>query len=54
MILCPFSFFTGAKKQLEHLGTTRDRRVPNWFFGVDGQSATEKYNADMEWKRALH
>jgi DNA helicase IV len=39
---------------LEHFGITRDGRVPDWFSGADGQTATEKYNADMAWKRALH
>jgi DNA helicase-4 len=39
---------------LEHFGITRDGRVPDWFSGADGQSATEKYNADMAWKSALH
>ena len=39
---------------LEHFGITRDGRVPDWFSAADGQSATEKYNADMAWKRALH
>lgn len=50
-----FTITQGEKKiYLEHFGITRDGRVPDWFSGADGQTASEKYLADMEWKRALH
>lgn len=50
-----FTITQGDKKiYLEHFGITRDGRVPDWFSGADGQTASEKYLADMEWKRALH
>jgi len=50
-----FTIKQGDKKiYLEHFGITRDGRVPDWFSGADGQTATEKYRSDMEWKRTVH
>ncbi len=50
-----FTITKGDKKiYLENFGITRDGRVPDGFSGADGQTASEKYRADMEWKRALH
>jgi DNA helicase-4 len=50
-----FTIKQGDQKiYLEHFGITRDGRVPDWFSGADGQTATEKYRSDMEWKRTVH
>jgi DNA helicase-4 len=50
-----FTIKQGDKKiYLEHFGITRDGRVPDWFSGADGQTATEKYRSDIEWKRTVH
>jgi DNA helicase-4 len=50
-----FTIKQGDKKiYLEHFGITRDGRVPDWFSTADGQTATEKYRSDMEWKRTVH
>lgn len=50
-----FTIIHGDKKiYLEHFGISRDGTVPDWFEGDEELSATEKYQADMEWKRITH
>ena len=39
---------------LEHFGISRAGTVPNWFSGKGTQTASEKYQSDMEWKRNTH
>lgn len=44
----------GQKIYIEHFGISRNGNVPNWFTGDATRSASEKYRADMEWKRDTH
>lgn len=44
----------GNKIYLEHFGIKRDGSVPKWFSGDGYQTASEKYNEDMNWKRETH
>lgn len=40
---------------IEHFGLIdRNNNVPHWFSGSNGQSAKEKYNGDIAWKRETH
>ena len=36
------------------LAAFKNRNVPNWFKGDDFQTAKEKYNAGIDWKREEH
>ena len=39
---------------IEHFGIDKDGNVPAWFNGDEHQTAKEKYNAGIAWKRAEH
>lgn len=39
---------------IEHFAIDRNGNVPEWFRGDDFQTATEKYNAGIDWKREEH
>jgi len=39
---------------IEHFAIDRNRNVPDWFKGDDSQTAKEKYNAGIDWKREEH
>lgn len=39
---------------IEHFGIDREGNVPAWFKGDRNQTAKEKYNNGIEWKRKLH
>ncbi|MHA8066957.1 UvrD-helicase domain-containing protein [Aquirufa sp. ROCK2-A2] len=40
---------------IEHFGLIdRNNNVPHWFSSSNGQSAKEKYNGDIAWKRETH
>jgi len=39
---------------IEHFAIDRNSNVPEWFKGDDFQSAKEKYNAGIDWKREEH
>lgn len=39
---------------IEHFAIDRNGNVPEWFKGDDFQSAKEKYNAGIDWKREEH
>lgn len=40
---------------IEHFGLIdRNNNVPHWFSSSNGQSAKEKYNGDIVWKRETH
>ncbi|WAC40701.1 UvrD-helicase domain-containing protein [Pedobacter sp. SL55] len=44
----------GQKIYIEHFGISRSGNVPSWFTGDGTRSPSEKYRADMEWKRDTH
>lgn len=44
----------GQKIYIEHFGIARNGNVPSWFTGNGTLSPSEKYRADMEWKRETH
>ncbi len=44
----------GQKIYIEHFGISRNGNVPSWFTGDGTRSPSEKYQADMEWKRKTH
>ena len=39
---------------VEYFGINRNGEVPSYFKGSDGMSATQVYQASMEWKRETH
>lgn len=39
---------------IEHFAIDRNRNVPDWFNGDEFQTAKEKYNAGIDWKREEH
>lgn len=39
---------------IEHFGIDRKGNVPLWFKGDDYQSAKDKYNEGIKWKRQIH
>jgi DNA helicase-4 len=39
---------------IEYFGIDRDGKVPSYFKGKDGKSASVIYKESMEWKRQLH
>lgn len=39
---------------IEYFGIDREGKVPSYFKGKNGMSATEEYQASMKWKRQLH
>lgn len=39
---------------IEHFAIDRNGNVPEWFKGDEFQSAKEKYNAGIDWKREEH
>ena len=39
---------------LEHFAIDKLGNVPNWFKGDENQTATQKYNSGIKWKRNLH
>lgn len=44
----------GRKIYIEHFGISRDGNVPSWFTSDGFRTASEKYRADMNWKRETH
>lgn len=50
----PDFFLTDYNITLEHFGINRDGSVPPFFTGRDGKSATETYQAGIEWKQSIH
>jgi DNA helicase-4 len=44
----------GRKVYIEHFGISRNGNVPSWFTSDGTRSASEKYRADMNWKREIH
>ena len=50
-----FTIIQGDRKiYIEHFGISRSGSVPSWFKSDGPRSASEKYRADMEWKRETH
>jgi DNA helicase-4 len=47
-------FQSGQKIYVEHFGISKNGNVPTWFTGDGTRSPSEKYRADMEWKRETH
>ena len=39
---------------VEYFGINRAGEVPSYFTGRDGKTATQSYQASMQWKRELH
>ncbi|MBS1737756.1 MAG: hypothetical protein JSS98_14300, partial [Bacteroidetes bacterium] len=44
----------GKKVYIEHFGISRNGTVPSWFSADGILTASEKYQKDIEWKRATH
>ncbi len=51
---CPDFYLPDNKIYIEYFGIDREGKVPSYFHGKNGRSATEEYQASMEWKRKLH
>lgn len=50
----PDFYLPDANVYIEFFGVDRNNRVPSYFRGRDGRSASAVYYESMEWKRALH
>ena len=50
----PDFYLPGYDIYIEYFGINKDGEVPSYFKGTDGMSATQAYQASMEWKRKLH
>ena len=66
---CPYKFDTNTEKYgqynpdfylpefdvyIEYFGIDRQGNVPKYFTGRDGLTASQAYNASIEWKRNIH
>lgn len=51
---CPDFYLPDYKIYIEYFGINREGKVPSYFNGKNGLSATEEYQKSMKWKRQLH
>ena len=51
---CPDFYLPDYNIYIEYFGIDREGKVPSYFKGRNGMSATEEYQASMKWKRQLH
>lgn len=51
---CPDFYLPDHNIYIEYFGINREGKVPSYFKGKNGMSATEEYQASIKWKRQLH
>lgn len=51
---CPDFYLPDYNIYIEYFGIDREGKVPSYFKGKNGISATEEYQDSMNWKRQLH